>query len=136
MPLQLELSDLNRLDRIRDALARNDPRGQFTALGMGELTIADGAADADGVVAAVERPLALAGRPAGPDTFPRLDAAVLTHPHPREAIADVLGPAGAYNAVRSLQLAVRFCDAELVCALDVLPRLESAILVGAVLARG
>ncbi|WP_237480673.1 iron-containing alcohol dehydrogenase [Lichenibacterium dinghuense] len=76
MPLDLELSDLNDLDRIRDALSRNDPRGQFTALSMDRLTIADDAVD--GLIAAVERQLARAGRPAARDTRVRLVADAVT----------------------------------------------------------
>ena len=76
MPLELELSDLNRLDRIRDALSRNDPRRQFTALGMDRLTIADDAVE--GLVGAVERQLERAGRPATAATRVRLVADAVT----------------------------------------------------------
>ncbi len=72
MPLDLDLSDLNRLDRIRDALSRNDPRHQFTALGMDRLTISDDAVE--GLVAAVERQLERAGRPAAAETRVRVVA--------------------------------------------------------------
>ena len=39
MSLQLQLSDLTRLDKIRTTLAENDPRRQFSALGMDQLVI-------------------------------------------------------------------------------------------------
>lgn len=64
MPLQLALSDLTRLDKIRTTLADNDPRRQFSTLGMGELVIAE---DALGDLAGtVERQLKRGGREAGP----------------------------------------------------------------------
>lgn len=63
MSLQLALSDLTRLDKIRSTLADNDPRGQFSTLGMEELVIAE---DALGdLTGAVERQLKRAGREAG-----------------------------------------------------------------------
>ena len=61
--LALVLDDLARLDTIRKALADNDPRGQFAALGMQELLISDHAVAA--LVEVVARQLALANRPAG-----------------------------------------------------------------------
>ena len=63
MSLQLELSDLNRLEKIQTALERNDPRKQFAPLGMHQLTIADDAVD--DLVAAVKRQLARVGRTSG-----------------------------------------------------------------------
>ena len=46
MPLDLNLSDLARLDRVRAALAENDPRSQFAPLGLREVIVSDDAADA------------------------------------------------------------------------------------------
>ncbi|TNF17907.1 MAG: iron-containing alcohol dehydrogenase [Rhodobacteraceae bacterium] len=46
MSLDIQLSDISRLDRIREVLAANDPRGQFTALGMQDLQIGDDVLDA------------------------------------------------------------------------------------------
>lgn len=72
MSLQLTLSDLNNLDKIRSALAANDAREQFAPLGMGELTIAEDAIER--LVATVERQLTRAGRKPGPQTRVRLVA--------------------------------------------------------------
>ena len=72
MPLQLELSDLTDLRKVQRALADNDPRGQFSPLGMDRLVIADDALD--GLIETVERQLAAAGRPAGAATRVRLVA--------------------------------------------------------------
>lgn len=72
MPLEFAISDLTRLDKIRSALAQNDPRGQFAHLGMGELALGDDAVDA--LVPAVERQLRRAGREPGPGTRIRLIA--------------------------------------------------------------
>ncbi len=66
MPLQFELSDLNHLDKIQSALSNNDPRQQFTPLGMDQLVIAEDALD--GLIGAVERQMAKAGRTAGPES--------------------------------------------------------------------
>lgn len=63
MTLQLQLSDLTHLDKIRAVLDGNDPRGQFSAIGMDELVIAE---DALGdLVGTVERQLSRSGRAAG-----------------------------------------------------------------------
>ena len=103
MPLDLALSDLNHLDRIRDALSRNDPRGQFTALGMDRLTIADDAVD--GLVAAVERQLGRAGRPATPETRIRLVAdAVTIRRDGRDLKADVFAALAERFAVERVTL--------------------------------
>ena len=59
MPIDLQLSDLARLDRIREVLAQNDPRGQFAALGINEIALSDDAID--GLAAIVDRQLAAAG---------------------------------------------------------------------------
>jgi len=72
MPLQLELSDLTRLDKIQAALAGHDAQKRFSPLGMHELVIADDALD--GLVGAVERQLARAGREVGPTSRIRLVA--------------------------------------------------------------
>ncbi len=72
MALQLELADLTNLDKIRRALALNDPRQQFSSLGMDRLVIADDALD--GLIDAIERQLAKAGREAGAETRVRLVA--------------------------------------------------------------
>ena len=72
MPLQLELSDLSRLDKIQSALERNDPRRQFSPLGMHQLTIADNAVG--DLVGTVERQLARVGKKAGRESRIRLIA--------------------------------------------------------------
>ena len=72
MPLQLELSDLTRLDKIQNVLASNDLRRQFAPLGMQQLTIGEGAVD--DLIATVERHLARAGRKVGPESRIRLIA--------------------------------------------------------------
>lgn len=72
MPLHLDLSDLTRLDKIRNVLTDNDPRRQFAPLGMQQLTIAEDAVD--DLIATVERHLAKAGRSVGPQSRIRLIA--------------------------------------------------------------
>ena len=72
MSLQLELSDLSRLEKIQSALERNDPRRQFAPLGMRQLTIADDAVD--DLVGAVERQLARVGQKASRKSRIRLIA--------------------------------------------------------------
>lgn len=63
MPIDLQLSDLSQLDRIRDVLAANDPRGQFATLGISELSIGDTVLDS--LVAVTAGLLEKAGRPTG-----------------------------------------------------------------------
>lgn len=72
MSLDLRLSDLTRLDKIEGALARNDPRGQFTSLGINQLIIADDAIDE--LIETVERQLSRVGRAPGPKCRLRLIA--------------------------------------------------------------
>lgn len=72
MTLQLRLADLARLDKIQDALAKNDPRGQFAALGMQQVVVAENAVDE--LVPAVERELRRVGRKADGKTQIRLIA--------------------------------------------------------------
>lgn len=70
MALDLALSDLSHLDRIREVLARNDPNGQFAALDMAEVHVSDTALDLlPGVIA---RHLTAAGRIPGPETQVRV----------------------------------------------------------------
>lgn len=64
MTLQLRLSDLAQLDNIRRTLAANDARGQFAALGMQQVIIAENAVDE--LIPAIGRELARVGRDAGP----------------------------------------------------------------------
>lgn len=59
MPLQLKLSDLAHLGRIKSALSGNDPRQQFAALGMQQVSVAENAVD--DLIPAVKRELARAG---------------------------------------------------------------------------
>jgi glycerol-1-phosphate dehydrogenase [NAD(P)+] len=63
MALDLQLSDLSQLDRIREVLAANDPRGQFATLGITELSIGDSVLDS--LVPVTAELLQRAGRPAG-----------------------------------------------------------------------
>lgn len=61
MSLDIQLSDISRLDRIREVLAENDPRGQFTQLGMHALQIGDNVLD--GLEETLARLLIACGRP-------------------------------------------------------------------------
>ena len=61
MSLQLELADLAHLGKIREVLAANDPRGQFSPLGMDQLVIAADAVDR--LVETVAAQLTRVGRP-------------------------------------------------------------------------
>ena len=60
MPLDLALSDLSRLSRVRQVLADNDPNGQFTSLGMAEVHISDDVLTQ--LTDVIDRHLAAAGR--------------------------------------------------------------------------
>ena len=60
MTLQLKLSDLAHLDRIKSALSGNDPRRQFSTLGMQQVTVAENALD--DLIPAIKRELARVGR--------------------------------------------------------------------------
>ncbi len=64
MTLHLQLSDLAHLDKIKRALADNDPRRQFAALGMQQVIVAENALDE--LIPAIEREFARVGRDAGP----------------------------------------------------------------------
>lgn len=66
MALDLALSDLSHLDRIRRVLAENDPNGQFAALNMAEVHVSENALDLLPEVLA--RHLTAAGRTPGPGT--------------------------------------------------------------------
>lgn len=70
MPLDLALSDLSRLSRVRQVLAENDPNGQFTSLGMAEVHISDDVLTQ--LIDVIDRHLALAGRVAGQTTQVRM----------------------------------------------------------------
>jgi glycerol-1-phosphate dehydrogenase [NAD(P)+] len=60
MTLQLELSDLAHLDKIRSALSSNDPRKQFATLGMQQILIAEDAVDQ--LIPTIEQQLKRVGR--------------------------------------------------------------------------
>ena len=62
MSLDLDLSDLSQLSRVREVLKANDPRGQFAHLGMAELRI--GAEVLEELTRITARLLDAAGRPA------------------------------------------------------------------------
>ena len=64
MTLQLKLSDLEHLDRIRSVLSDNDSRRQFAPLGMQQVTVAENAVD--DLIPAIKRELARVGRDADP----------------------------------------------------------------------
>ncbi|SDE95384.1 glycerol-1-phosphate dehydrogenase [NAD(P)+] [Paracoccus isoporae] len=70
MALDLKLSDLSRLDRIREVLAENDKNAQFTALGLTDLRIGD--AVLDDLAEVVGKMLSEAGRPSGRDAKVRM----------------------------------------------------------------
>lgn len=63
MALDLRLTDLSRLDRIREVLAQNDPNGQFETLGMSVLEIGEDVLD--NLAGIAGRLLGDAGRPTG-----------------------------------------------------------------------
>lgn len=63
MSLNLTLSDLSRLDNIRQVLEENDQRGQFQTLGIHQLTISDTALDT--LTDVIDRLLTETGRPTG-----------------------------------------------------------------------
>ena len=68
--LNLSLADLTKLDKIRDALSANDPRKQFSSLGMQQLTISDDAIDS--LINTVKAHLARAGITADHNTAVRI----------------------------------------------------------------
>lgn len=70
MALDLALSDLSHLARIRDVLARNDPNGQFAPLDMAEVHVSDRALDR--LEAVIDQHLAAAGRRPSRDTQLRI----------------------------------------------------------------
>lgn len=70
MSLNLTLSDLSQLDKIRRVLEKNDPRGQFETLGMKDLLISDTVLDS--LTAVIDKHLIEAGSPAGRDAQVRL----------------------------------------------------------------
>lgn len=70
VPLDLSLSDLSRLARVRQVLAENDPNRQFAALDMAEVHISDDALSR--LPAAIDGHLQAAGRPAGAQTRVRM----------------------------------------------------------------
>ena len=63
MTLNLTLSDLSRLDKIRAALAADEHHARFASLGMDQLTVADHAADE--LLATLERQLRRTGHDVG-----------------------------------------------------------------------
>ena len=63
MSIDLSLSDLSRLDRVRQVLADNDPNGQFTSLDMSEVHISDEVLPR--LTEVIDRHLAAVGRSAG-----------------------------------------------------------------------
>lgn len=63
MALDLALSDLSRLARVRQVLADNDPNGQFTALDMAEVHIGDDVLTR--LTEVIDRHAEAAGRPEG-----------------------------------------------------------------------
>ena len=65
MALNLALSDLSRLDKIRAALANDEHHARFSDLGMDQLTVDEGASD--DLVATLERQLRRAGLEPGPN---------------------------------------------------------------------
>ncbi|TRD17854.1 iron-containing alcohol dehydrogenase [Palleronia caenipelagi] len=66
MALDLALSDLSRLARVRNVLAENDPNGQFAELGMAEVHISDDVLPS--LTEVIDRHLRAAGRVPGPRT--------------------------------------------------------------------
>lgn len=59
MTLHLKLSDLAHLDKIKKALADNDPKGQFATLGMRQVSITENAVD--DLIPAIKREFARVG---------------------------------------------------------------------------
>ncbi|MBS0122810.1 iron-containing alcohol dehydrogenase [Thetidibacter halocola] len=70
MPLDLVLSDLSRLDRVRQVLAENDPNRQFAALDMAEVHISDEVLSQ--LTEVIDRHLLTAGRPPSRSTEVRM----------------------------------------------------------------
>jgi glycerol-1-phosphate dehydrogenase [NAD(P)+] len=70
MALDLALSDLSQLDRVRRVLAENDPNKQFTDLGMAEVHISDDVLSL--LCDVIDRHVVKAGRVAGPATQVRM----------------------------------------------------------------
>lgn len=70
MALDLALSDLSQLDRVRRVLAENDPNRQFTDLGMAEVHISDDVLSQ--LCDVIDRHVAGKGGTAGPDTQVRM----------------------------------------------------------------
>jgi glycerol-1-phosphate dehydrogenase [NAD(P)+] len=70
MTLDLTLSDISQLDRVRRVLAENDPNKQFTELGMAEVHISDDVLSR--LCEIVERRVVAAGGVAGPETQVRM----------------------------------------------------------------
>ena len=66
MSIDLSLSDLSRLGRVRQVLADNDPNGQFTSLDMSEVHISDEVLSR--LTEVIDRHLATVGRSAGRGT--------------------------------------------------------------------
>ena len=70
MALDLALSDLSQLDRVRRVLAENDPNQQFTDLGMAEVHISDDVLSL--LCSVIDRHVSAAGQVAGPETQVRM----------------------------------------------------------------
>jgi glycerol-1-phosphate dehydrogenase [NAD(P)+] len=70
MSIDLSLSDLSRLGRVRQVLADNDPNGQFTSLDMSEVHISDEVLPH--LTEVIDRHLAAVGRSAGRETHVRM----------------------------------------------------------------
>lgn len=89
MALDLRLSDLSHLDRIREVLAANDPRGQFATLGMTELSIGDSVLDR--LIPVIDDLLAAAGRTAGAARVAMIADPVVIHREGQPLKDTVLG---------------------------------------------
>ena len=70
MSIDLTLSDLSRLSRVRQVLSDNDPNKQFASLDMAEVHIADNVLPL--LCEVIDRHVAEAGRRAGADTQVRM----------------------------------------------------------------
>lgn len=100
MPLDLALSDLSRLSRVRQVLADNDPNSQFASLGMAEVHISDDVLTQ--LTDVIGRHLQAAGRIAGRDTQVRMivDPVIIRRESAdlKARVEEILG--GQYNVTR------------------------------------